>query len=341
MTSFAKTQYIVDVSSVRCDIGGMKKQQDTGCCIECVGSDGSKMEVVGVFDGHGSERGEKFSMKCADCLISCLSSTGFKDHFDSDPEVAGREICAEISRSCRELNIRHLESIGEDYVRDGPKLKTKDMYNINGGSTGTILFVTDSGLVHCFHVGDSDAWFIDNDTAIKLCSDHSPSSEEEWNRIHEDFPDSKFEYHYQVCCGIPRNPEGSHVFPKRKNFNGYYRNNVNGHMACTFGVDYFSLAMTRAFGDEPMRHGGLIAQPSYKMIRVEESGLIKVATDGYWDNLRDDALALETSEEIKKCGFNAEAIVQEWFSTTEKKAKNNFGTGRDNMLGFVITIRRQ
>ena len=341
MASFTEiAKYSLEASLAKTDIGGSLKQQDNGCSVECSGSNGSKMIVVGVFDGHCAKRGEKFSTICTERLISCVSSFGFKDHFDENPESVGREICARISTSCLEFNIQYLEEQSLAYTIENGLIKSEHILKLQGGSTGTILFITDLGVIHCFNVGDSDAWFIGTDTCESLCSDHSPSSRDEYDRIMEINPECKFEYHYQVSCGSLRNPEGDHVFPVRENFNGYYIKNVSGDMASVLTVPSpfgnSVIAMTRSFGDEPLRHGGLISEPSYKRVQVKDKGIVKIASDGFWDNIRNVDIASDTAIQLNTHGYNAEVIAEHWLSCTRVKAKQNFGNSRDNMWGYVI-----
>ena len=92
----------LDVSDAQKDIGGSTIQQDNGLKATVVGS-GSSAVVVGVFDGHGVDRGQHFSKICKDQLNEIISDPTFKDQFDKNPEEFGREIFSKMHLACFEF----------------------------------------------------------------------------------------------------------------------------------------------------------------------------------------------------------------------------------------------
>ena len=344
MASFVRHVFRVTCSAPAVEIGGQYKQQDNGLSAVYTGPDGRQLTLAGVFDGHGSRRGEVYSQLCVDTVKKHVSGPEFVPAFYANPESVGREIFAAIRTDCFAANQAELDRLGLAYTVSGEgedqHIQTEHMDKIAGGSTGTLVFVTDTGEIHTFNVGDSDAWFVSGDSAQALCTDHSPSSEREFTRIHATWPDTKFEYDYQVACGCLRHPGGSHVFPRRVGFNGYYRKNVSGDMAAVMIVRGYRLAMTRSFGDERFRCGGLSAEPGYKCVQADASGIIRVASDGFWDNIQNSEMIAETESAVASHGFDAHALNSEWLVHTHEKAKANFGGGRDNMFAYTICIEK-
>ena len=344
MTSFAPTSlYNLRVSEAAKDIGGQHVQQDNGLRFECAGQDGRKLAGVAIFDGHGRHRGEKFSHLAVSVLQQFVSTDGFKERFGAAPEATGREIFAAISSACFDMNCEELTTMRKEYTVEDGLIKTSSalsLEKINGGSTGTVVFISDTGLVHTFNVGDSDAWLVTGDNAVRLNASHAPDCESEYERIHATWPETEFVYHYQVSCGRPRFPDGSHIFPRRADSEGYYYKNVSGEWATIINVGTVSMAMTRAFGDEPLRQGGLSAEPSYSVHQATASSIVQVASDGFWDNIKDTEIAFEVAAAIQKHGYDVEKLNRDWFATTEAKARVNFRSSRDNMWGYTVVLEK-
>jgi serine/threonine protein phosphatase PrpC len=339
MISLTTQLFNITVSEAATDIGGQCVQQDDGMRIECTGQDGRKLVGSAVFDGHGVGRGEKFSHLATQTLQNMVGTDGFKERFDASPEAIGREIFAAINDACFEMNCTELD--GKEYTVVNGLIKpsrTTTMSKIGGGSTGTVVLVSETGLVHTFNVGDSDAWLVTGLNAVRLTANHAPDSESEYERIHAEWPETKFLYHYQASCGRSRRYGGSHVFPRTPDFDGYYVKNVAGDVATVMTVGTHSLAMTRSFGDEPLRHGGLVAEPSYSVHQVTESSIVQTASDGFWDNIKD--VATEAVVAVQKHGYDAEKLNSDWFHRTEVKARTNFGAHRDNMFGYTIVLEK-
>ena len=333
----------VQSSEAKHDIGGSVLQQDNGLSVEITGQDGTKACVVAIFDGHGLYRGGEFSTLCKNIIQDIISCDMFKDRFDANPHSVGHEIFYKMHIGCFELNKRYLTSRGIQFEDRGGLIYTDDISNIIGGTTATLLIVNDIGQVHCFNVGDSDVWLVDGIKAISLSVEHAPQSKSEYARIQASWPETKHIFDYKRFCGMKKRKDGDHIFPERL-FRGYYMKNVSGEMATHVRVKHIhgvsQLAMTRSIGDEPVRHGGVIWEPSYTYHQADNNTVIKMASDGYWDSIVNDDIAHDTGVEINKCGYDANALCDEWFVSTSLKSELNFGSTRDNMWGYVITIKK-
>ena len=333
----------LEISEPQTDLGGSSVQQDNGLKATIVGLDGSKAAVVGLFDGHGAEKGQHFSRLCKEQLECVINEENFKERFDTAPEQVGHEIFKRMHLACLEYNKECLTVGNIPFEERNGLLYTEDVSCIDGGSTATIIIAKDNGEIHCFNVGDSEAWFLESENAVQLHTDHLPETLSEYERIQAICPSTKHLYGYSPLCGVRRRLDGDCIFPPRNYFNGYYRKNVSGQMATivevSHGYDLFRLAMTRSIGDEPLRHGGISWEPSHVCYKTAQSGIIKIASDGYWDNLSETDIIKGTQQEIAKYGFDADKLNRVWFQKTEKLATTNFGTTRDNMWSYVITLK--
>jgi len=338
MAAFPQPRIAIACSEAAEDIGGQRKQQDNGYRAVCTDKKGRTLTLAAVFDGHGIARGETFSRVCRDTLAAAVDKPDFVDAFYSNPEATGRALFAAMSAACFATNQADLDAWGVPYSVDKGLIYTECLSRLNGGSTGTLVAVTETGWIHTFNVGDSDAWFVTRWTPQLLTGNHSPENECEYERVHSQWPDTKFEYQYQVACGRPRHSGGSHVFPKREDFEGYFCKNVNGDMASFIKVGTAALAMTRAFGDEPLRHGGLSAEPFYSRIQATAPGVIRLATDGFWDNIRNADILSHTATAVARHGYDAHALNTAWLADIHGQAKINFRGSRDNMWAYTLTV---
>lgn len=338
MSSFIHSNISVECSEAASDIGGQRKQQDNGLCMVCADVNGQKLYVAAVFDGHGNARGEMFSQGCRDTLSAAISRPAFVTDFYNAPETTGRALFAEMSAACFAMNRARLDKLGVSYRVDDGLIYTEHMTYLNGGTTCTLVVVTETGWIHTFNVGDSDAWFVTRWTSQLLTGNHSPENESEYERVHSQWPDTKFEYQYHVACGRSRRSDGSHIFPKRDGFQGYFCKNMNGDMATSIQVGSSFLAMTRALGDEPLRRGGLIAVPSYRCVQATAPGVIRLATDGFWDNIRNADILSRTATAVARHGYDAHALNMSWLKDVHAMAKQNFGSSRDNMWAYTMTV---
>ena len=341
MASLVQQPFELSVSDACKSIGGSIVQQDNGLKASVSGSE-SNTVVIGVFDGHGAARGQHFSKICKDQLNKIISNPTFKDTFDNNPEEVGRDIFAKMHSACFEFNRAYLSEKGIDFEERDGFLYLENIERIHGGSTATIIIACDNGKIHCFNTGDTDAWVIHDNKATMLHADHSPNNETEYSRIQSKWPNTQHVYDYSYQCGLAERKDGNHIFPKRDGFDGYYRKNVSGQMATLVrvknGNNFSNLAMTRSIGDEPLRHGGITWEPSYTCFEATQNCVIKVATDGYWDNIVDTEIASNTRKEITKHNYNANALCREWFKKTERASRSNFGSSRDNMWGYIATL---
>jgi serine/threonine protein phosphatase PrpC len=342
MSSLVQPTFNLQVSKAQHDIGGSSVQQDNGLRAEINGSDGSKAVVVAVFDGHGTDRGQFFSEMCKDQLQEIITKENFKDRFDANPEAVGHETFFKMHNACFHYNKDRLNLLGKEFQEKDGLIHTDNIKEISGGTTATVIIATDKGQVHCFNAGDSDAWLINGYKSTILTGDHSPECPAEYERIQASWPETKHIFDYNWRCGIAERKDGNHVFPKRNGFIGYYRKNLSGDMATLIRVTYNGqhshLAMTRSIGDEPHRHGGVTWEPSYVSCQAGPNSVIKIASDGYWDSIVNSDIGRTTQHKVSKHGYDADALCQKWFRETEKTAKQHFGSTRDNMWGYIVTI---
>lgn len=330
MSAFASRT--IAVSSAACDIGGGRKQQDAGFTTVLTTSSGRSATVAAVFDGHGAKRGEVISQTASDVFRSEMQCDRWLDQFLAAPEDVGQRLFAKASAEAFRLAENVLKTKNTPYRVENGFIITDELELIHGGTTATLVIAVDDGTVHCFNVGDSEAWVCNEKGRTQLYTDHSPDNEDEYKRIMAFSPSSQIVYDYNPICGQPRQAGGDHVFPRRDGFLGYYFKNVRNEYATLFCANGFRLAMTRCIGDEPMRSGGLSAKSSYKCIRVEDTSVIRIATDGFWDNITLDEIVFPQSK------LDANALNASWFQETEQKALANFGAGRDNMWGYTMII---
>jgi serine/threonine protein phosphatase PrpC len=328
----AFVSHTITVSSAACDIGGGEKQQDVGFTAELTTPSGRSATVAAVFDGHGAKRGEVFSRMTSDLFRSEMQSDEWLEQFLAAPEDVGQQLFAKAAAEAFRLAENLLKTNNKQYRVEGGFLITPELALIHGGTTATLVIAIDDGTVHCFNVGDSEAWLCNENGRTNLHTDHSPDNEDEYKRIMAFSPSSNIVYDYNPLCHQARRRDGDHVFPRRGGFHGYYHKNVRREYATLFCANGYRLAMTRSIGDEPMRPGGLSAKPSYKRITVEHTSIIRIATDGFWDNIALDEIVFPQSD------LDADALNASWFRETEQQGLANFGAGRDNMWSYTMVI---
>lgn len=324
--------HTVSVSCAAEDIGGGVHQQDSGFSMTLEGPEGQKASIAAVFDGHGATRGHAISRMTCQMFQQEMSQDDWLTRFLESPEQVGRAIFTKASEAVFESTKYYLETRHIPYEVVDNLIETESMHMIQGGTTATIVVSVQDGSVHCFNVGDSEAWLCEPHMSQPLHSDHGPSNRSEYDRIRAISPESRFEYDYLPACGL-RCAEGDHIFPPR-DFKGYYQKNVRGEYATMFRVGSYQLAMTRSIGDEPLRRGGLSSEPSYKCVQVSGPAVIRVATDGFWDNVSEAHLA------FPKGVLDANTLNAKWFRKFKRKAIENFGSSRDNMWGYTIVIHK-
>ena len=333
MTSFVSPK--ITVSEAAHDIGGGYTQQDTGFRLVVHSSSGHSATIAAVFDGHGGQRGAIMSEMAKSVFLREIKHQGWLDQFLETPETTGQSLFAKASEESLSMAEDILKSNSISYELKNGCLSTDYPKAIEGGTTATLVIVIDDGTLHCFNVGDSEAWLCNAQGRVQLHGHHAPDSKDEYERIMAVSTNSSLVYDYNAICGQPRRSDGDHVFPKREDFSGYYYKNVRKEYATLFCTNGFRLAMTRSIGDEPMRSGGLCSIPSYKHIRVTDTSIVQIASDGFWDNITVDDIVMPQGP------LDANALNTRWFKETEHKARTNFGSSRDNMWGYTIVICRE
>ena len=373
--------FTINVSNVKADKGGSSTQEDFGFVTEICDEKGHKFFVIGVLDGHGQRGREysqevgKVMQKTVEIPGFCEAMMRDPQAAGANLFQAGQDCAFELFKAIlKERDIHYtVDSQGQvllDYgtidhmisdvdevtctrgqcreekfrLPDGPKVGAK------GGTTATLVFIGEDGSVITMNAGDTDAWSITGSTQSKLTSDHQPTSSSEHERICRDFPESSRAISiFDRPQSTPPHPKGDLVFVNRE-FGGYSVKNVDREPATYLqfmddgGLSHtsYKLAVTRSIGDFVMRRGGVISEPSVSRVQMENDTVVLIATDGYWDNIVSENIGATTNLIVTKHGLqHANMIATEWFEDTEKAARRNFGSYRDNMLGYVITLEKK
>jgi serine/threonine protein phosphatase PrpC len=219
------------------------------------------------------------------------------------------------------------------------------MTPITGGTTATVVKLDpESGAMICAHVGDSEARYydLDNDDGVSMCSDHTPTSKEEFLRVNEKYPYTQFVYSgagTQKPIWYPTFTEGWKMVP-----NGLQYSDVRGGWT-SYVKPYNSnnwLAMTRALGDYDLQKHGVSPVPNVATFAPPVQNVIRavvVASDGLWDAVhykevcdivrRDDLLG------------NADAATKALLEFGIAKSKERFGgqTCHDNITVVVAYVK--
>ena len=324
----------IKVSNPGVDIGGLDVQQDHGFHFIINDSQNMSCHVIGVFDGHG-QGGEQISRESAQTMSESITKPGFYDLLRDSPQQVAEILFSKAQEHAFSIVLERIRNCKHEVV-DG-SIKIKDTTLIRGGTTATIIFAHQDGTIITLSVGDSDAWLYTPD-ATKISAEHTPLCEDEYNRISAKHPETKFKYH--KYHGMHALYYGDDIYPHKKG--GYYHKNVDGVFATSLMVEYggdtHSLAMTRSIGDEIFKAHGVISTPSVSVHKVEEPCVIQVASDGYWDNIVTKNQSAKVATAVKLHGYDAIKIMDDWFGEVESESRVNFGSSRDNMWGYVITL---
>ena len=348
-----KRVFTVNVSNVKADKGGSSTQEDFGFVTEICDEQGHKFFVIGVLDGHG-QRGREYSQEVGKVMQKTVEIPGFCEAMMRDPQAAGANLFQAGQDCAFELFKAILKERDIHYTVDsqGQVLLDYGTDEAKGGTTATLVFIGEDGSIITMNAGDTDAWSITGSTQSKLTSDHQPTSSSEHERICRDFPESSRAISiFDRPHSTPPHPKGDLVFVNR-GFGGYSVKNVDREPATYLqfmdernaGLSHtsYKLAMTRSIGDFVMRRGGIISEPSVSRVQMENDTVVLIATDGYWDNIISKNIGVATNLIVTKHGLqHANMIATEWFEDTEKAARRNFGSHRDNMLGYVITLEKK
>jgi serine/threonine protein phosphatase PrpC len=326
----ASPSFSVNVSNQLSDIGGCAVQQDSGRHLAIQDERGLKCHAVIVADGHGF-KGETISQMVVETFSNIIGSLGFYDRFKQNPKEVASHMFAVAQENVRRSMIERLEASQIYYeIRDGHIHSESSI--LKGGTTATVILADEDGNVFTMNVADSEAWLVTESDSIKLTADHLPETMSEYERIQANWPTTQ---HVYDIHGRER-PTGSNIFPQPSE--GYYYSDVNDKWATVVSVKGCRLAFTRAIGDECMRQGGIISEPDTLLTKITGNSIIKVASDGFWDNIRHDTMTTKTYLDVEKYGLDAVKLGNKWFETNLNAAMANFGRSRDNMLGYIITM---
>jgi len=324
----------IKVSNPGVDIGGLEVQQDHGFHFTINDSQNMSCDVVGVFDGHG-QAGEQISRASAQTMSEHIMKPGFYDILRESPQQVAETLFSKVQEHAFSIVLERLDKCTYEIVNGRIEMPRSGL--LQGGTTATIVFAHQDGTIITLSVGDSDAWLYAPE-ATQISADHSPLCEDEYNRISAKYPETKFEYH--KYRGMRPLRHGDNIYPHKKG--GYYHKNVDGVFASSLMIEYggvtHSLAMTRSIGDEMFKGHGVISTPSVSVHRVKGPCVIKVATDGYWDNIVTKKQSAKVAAAVKLHGYDASKIMDDWFGEVESDSRVNFGGSRDNMWGYVMTL---
>jgi len=250
-------------------------------------------------------------------------------------------------------------------VRDAPDtISDEDMFaqaeetvgaiahirHILSGTTATVLTVELDGTCRVSAVGDSEARYYDSDEGdgVPLTLDHSPLSPEEHARIRA-LPSA-------AACIFARNPPYTAPRPvfvlgnTRPGMDiqtewvphpqgGFEYCNVRSEWSTYIAQSGNKLAVTRAIGDFPMKHCGLIATPSTVTApppAVGTTRAIVLASDGLWDCMHYS----EVRNIVRNpaCLGNAELAAERLQARAEAQANTHFGSHHDYISVIVVYV---
>lgn len=263
--------------------------------------------VYGVFDGHGTH-----GLAAAEAARDCLSS----------PTATFAEA-------------------------DAAVLSTK------GGTTASVVRIDKTtGAIEVSHVGDTEVRYYDLDQSegqigVNLTLDHSALSKDEFLRIRaREGPKGSFvfarSYRYMperfVFIEDEAADRGWRVDDARGNFYSTVRKEWATYVANEFGE---KLAITRALGDDHMKHCGVIAEPSVVTAPplAESPRAVVIASDGVWDIMQ----YAEVGEIVRRTDLvgNPEAAAHAILGATLEKQRELLGpTGGDNATVIVIYVSK-
>jgi len=334
--------FVVNVSEKLSDVGGQVVQQDSGLHFTIIDQRGCTCHIIIICDGHG-HKGEIISGMVTTTFYQEMSNSGFYDRFKQNPT----ETAVSMFKTAQENIFRYmLESLEEGQHKY--KIKDGNIYSsapiLKGGTTATVVMVDEEGSVFTMNVADSEAWMIQGSSAIQLTADHLPDTPSEYERIQSEYSSTKHLYDRRYY--MKPHTRGDDIFPLTEK-KGYYVKNVNEDWAAVVVVDVplsgggvfaQKLAFTRSIGDENMRKGGVIETPSVSTHTASDSSIILVASDGFWDNIKTSSLVDKTCEDAET--KDGKSMGQQWFDRVKKENNKNFGSERDNMMGYLITMQK-
>ena len=342
MSSFVSS-FKVDVSNPKSHLGGKKSQQDCGTVFV-----GTTWTAVGVWDGHGEDGFSNAAMEACQKIIS----DDFYEQLLLFPQKAADQLFDAQQASNVELLKQNLIKRGIPFDFCNGRIVTRHYLCLRGGTTATIVFVGHNGLVTTLNVGDSDAWLYNSTTSLKLTADHFAETPEEYERIMA-IEGATCEYD---CPHMMRPRSSSVIRPEEitGTLRPYYISNLDKKAATVVraatklkhidedGTKHpprgGALAMSRSIGDEHLKSSGVIHTPSVSHHQITDNSIIKVASDGYWDSEVTSVAHGKMNKMIEKVGYDADALVEDWFQKNKAVSDDTFGMVGDNWWGYVITI---
>ena len=342
MASFS-TPFKVTISQAKAHLGGKRTQQDCGKVFN-----GTGWSAAAVWDGHGADG---FSDAAAAACQNIISDEFYQKLLEN-PDKAAHELFEAQQASNVDFLCQRLVRNGIPFEMCDGRVVTRHHRSLQGGTTATIVFVGYDGLVTTLNVGDSDAWLYSEQSSLKLSADHFAETPEEYARIMA-IEGATCEYD----CPHMMRPRDSSVIRAEEitgTLRPYYVSNLDHKPATVVraavklshtsgdGTKHpptgGALAMSRSIGDEHLKSSGVIHTPSVSRHQITENSIIKVASDGYWDAEVTAMAHNLTSAAVEKLGYDANALVEDWFQKNKAVSDDKFGTVGDNWWGYVITV---
>lgn len=329
--------------------GGAPYQQDRAAI-------NPETRTIGVFDGHG-DYGDLAAQTAADTVAASSADTSFADLFVTAEESVRDAMRTRIKAEGKLLH----EFEGALYRTYTPWSGPQSQYR--GGTTASVLRIATDGSLSVANVGDSDIVVFDGpsvthgdaghrDPGRTLIADHTPTSLDEWTRVHAAHPATRFRFNNprqpwgpDRPVWVPRtdpilnpetdsawglNPRGGYLYTDVRNTWGAY---------VTVGDGSESLAMTRALGDFHLKRHGVIAIPECQEAPAPAAGTTRaviLGSDGLWDSLQ--------FEEARDLVYRADLVGRPDEATAallalgRAKAVEKFGPVTDNIICAVVYI---
>ena len=306
------------------DIGGGKENQDGYLYFRIFLKSGDEATIEGVFDGHG---------------------------------INGKSIANLVVNETRNYIYEYIDIIESDHVLFFNNLisildnKTQTKYRYQGGTTATINILLKGKIYNC-NCGDSDSKLFskhknlnqESDTftdILNISKSHSPLDKEEFDFIRENKPDIKFIYK----LGNIEHP----IYDEFGNLNdvsnmGLVPKNVNGDLPTVITDSIRYLAMTRSIGDGDLsrKDPSICIYDVSDIISSEYDLCLVIASDGLWDNWKDENIKNFVFNETNLMTLKEEDGIKKVTDLLLKKndtiGKRNFGRHRDNTTIFLTYL---
>jgi len=327
-------EFKFSVSDPTVDLGGKRTQQD--CGIEyCTDT----WCMVGVFDGHGKDG---FSNAAAAAAKMFISEEGFYERLVETPESTANHLFDTMQTANFDFVISKLEKKNVEFKIKNGFIDVMNLGHLRGGTTATLVFVDNTGLLTTLNVGDSDAWMYSKTSAVKLIANHYPENPAEYDRLMLiEGTQCVYDNPQLNCTVVPLSTTSVHG---QEPLTPFYVCSVDNKPATlvrfTNKGRVHTIAMTRSIGDENLREGGVISTPSISQHQLTGDVVIKVASDGYWDAIKSADELLATNDALGRFGYAANELVSDWFVTTKEESEKLFGCVGDNMWGYVVTVQQ-